>query len=232
MQLNLLDLWRQGLHDLLHRPLPTLQNTDGEPFVLTRDDFTLLAPRDQIARQLASLPDVHEAEPEGQDSVFTVTRAGNAKHRSWDNTIIGRMVLAQRRLTVETNSTRRADSLRSAIETQLSGLVRFRLRKEENTAQMLADARAAAPTSPPPPDEAAPPELAAEMRRFKEQHMRDWLGEAIPALDGLTPREAARLPRARPKLELLLKEFEQIEARMPEEQRIDLRWLRETLGFS
>jgi hypothetical protein len=61
--------------------------------------------------------------------------------------------------------------------------------------------------------------------------MREWLGEAIPALDGLTPRQAAALPRARPKLETLLKEFEQHEAGMPEDQRIDLRPVWEALGF-
>ena len=70
------------------------------------------------------------------------------------------------------------------------------------------------------------------LRQFREQHMRDWLDDAIPALDGLTPREAARLPRARPKLVLLLKEMEQSEERLLAEQRIDLRWVREALAIS
>lgn len=80
--------------------------------------------------------------------------------------------------------------------------------------------------------EALPPEALAVVRQFREQHMREWIESAVPALDGLTPREAARLPRARPKLETLLKEFEQSEARQPEEQRLDLRWVRDALGFS
>ena len=61
--------------------------------------------------------------------------------------------------------------------------------------------------------------------------MKDWLDDAVPALDGLTPREAARLPRARPKLEILLKELEQSEERLPEQPRIDRRWLRGALDL-
>jgi hypothetical protein len=163
--------------------------------------------------------------------VVPVVKPGNAAHRSWDNTIVGRIVLSDGRLRVETNSTRRADALRSGIEEHLDGLVRFRLRKEENAEQLMRAARAAGPPGPPPRGEALPPEALAAVRELRERHMREWLGEAIPALDGLTPRQAAALPRARPKLETLLKEFEQHEAGMPEDQRIDLRPVWEALGF-
>ena len=73
--------------------------------------------------------------------------------------------------------------------------------------------------------------MSAQLREFREEHMRHWLDDSIPALGGLTPREAARLPRERAKLETLLKEFEQHESHLPEEQRIDLRWVWEALGF-
>ncbi|MGQ0814826.1 MAG: hypothetical protein ACT4O1_10225, partial [Gemmatimonadota bacterium] len=230
-QLDLLELWSAAVQRMLHQPPPTLQNTDGDPFVLTRDDFALLGPRDEVARQLASLPGVQEPEAEGDDTIFVVTKAGNAVHRSWDNTVIGRIVLSETRLSAETNSARRADALRFAIESQLQDLVRFRLRKEENTAQLLAAARASAGTRKQRPDEAVPPEAVDAVRQFREQHLKDWLDDHIPALDGLTPRQASQLPRARPKLEMLLKELEQSEARLPDDQRVDLRWLREALGL-
>ncbi len=232
LQLDLLDLWREAVHDMINQPPPSMQNTDGDPFVLTRDDFELLAPRADVARQLASLPGVEEPEPQGGDTVFVVTKQGNPVHRSWSNTVTGRIVLAQTRLTAETNSTRRADALRSEIETRLQGLVKFRLRKEENTAQLVSTAWAQRAPRRPPADEELAPQAAAALRHFREQHMSNWLDEAIPALDGLTPRQAALLPRARPKLEVLLKEFEQSEAHLPEQKRIDLNWLRETLGIS
>jgi hypothetical protein len=231
LQLELLALWSVVADDMRNQPPPSLQNTDGDPFVLTRDDFALVASRDEVAQRVASLTGVQKPEEEGDDTVFVLTKAGNATQRSWDNTVIGRIVLSATRLTIETNSTRRADSLRSLVETQLQGLVRFRLRKEENTAQLMESARASAATREEHADEPLPPEAVAALRGFRERHMRDWLDSAVPALDGLTPREAARLPRARPKLEILLKEFEQSEERLPEQERIDLRWLHEALDL-
>jgi hypothetical protein len=230
VQRELLHVWRAVVERMLDQPPPVIQNTDGDPFVLTRDDFALVAPSADVADRLASLAGIQEAEVDGDDIVFVVTRPGNPMHRSWDNTVIGRIVVSETRLTTETNSTRRADSLRSAVESQLGGLVQFLLRSEENTAQLMARtgrARARGQRA----DEPAPPEALAALRRLREQHMHDWMDMALPALDGLAPREAARLPRARPKLSTLLKEIEQGEARLPEEQRIDLGWLREALDL-
>jgi hypothetical protein len=231
-QLELLALWSGVADDMLNQPPPFMQNTDGDPFVLTTDDFALVGSRKEAAERLASLPGVQEPEEEGDGTAFVVTKAGNAAHRSWDNTIVGRIVLSATRLTVESNSTRRADSLRSAVETQLQGLVRFRMRKEENTNELMATAQAAAATGQERAHEPLPPEAVAAMRQFRERHMRDWLDDSIPALDGLTPREAARSTRARPKLEVLPKELEQSEASRPEQQRVDLRWLWDALAFS
>lgn len=228
MQLELLALWSAIAANMLNQPPPVMQNTDGDPLVLTKDDFALVASRGEVAERLSTLSGVEEPEEEGDDTVFVVTKVGNATHRSWDNTIIGRIVLSEKRLIVETNSTRRADALRSAIETQLQGLARFRLRKEENTLQLMEAARAAPAPRAEPVNE-PPPEAIAALRQFRERHMKDWLDMAIPALGGLTPRDAARSPRARPKLEILLKEIEQSEERLPERQRIDLRWMRVAL---
>jgi hypothetical protein len=230
-QLDLIELWQLGVQELLDRPLPVIRNTDGDPLLLTRDDFALLGPPTEVARQLLSLPGIQPPEREGNDTVFTVVKAGNAMHRSWDNTITGRIVLSSDRLRVETNSIRRADSLRDAIETQLRDLVRFRLRKEEDTDQLMAASRAAGRRQRHPASEELPPEALAELREFRERHLGDWLDQAIPALDGLTPLQAAREPRARTKVLTLLKEIEQREAVLPEGQRIDLGWVWKTLGL-
>jgi len=224
-------LWRTAVQRMLDQPPPVMQTTDGEPLVFTRDDFALEAPHDAIIQRIAGLPGVQEPEHEDGETVFVVTKPGNPMHRSWSVTVMGRIVLKKDRLITETMSTRRADALRATIEKELQGLVRFRLRKEENTAELLASARESRSPRRSRPAGPPPPEILAELRRFRKQHMMEWLDDSIPALDGLTPREAARLPRVRPKLELLLKEFEQSEARLPEEERIDLAWLRETLGI-
>jgi hypothetical protein len=61
--------------------------------------------------------------------------------------------------------------------------------------------------------------------------MHGWIDESIPVLGGLTPRDAARFPRKRPALELLLKDIERHESLLPQDQQIDLSWIRPALGL-
>ncbi len=150
----------------------------------------------------------------------------------WDNTIIGRIVIAGKRMRVESNSARRADSLRASLVSHLGGLVKHRLRDETSQDELFRlvesmpnrerDIRV------PPPTE----EMTAIMKALKERHMSAWPDMEIPALGGLTPREAAKRPRSRADLELLLREMEMQEARLPEGERFDVSGLRETLGMS
>ncbi len=222
IQLAIVALWNAGVWKLRTQPPPVMQNTDGDPFVLTTDDFELLVPRERVARRLRSLEGAMEPEADRDDIVFVVTKEGNALHSQWDNTIIGRIALGRKRLRVETNSTRRADALRARVEAHLGAMARFRLRTEANTADLLEQARASTHSTKEPAKGAPPPEALAMLRELRERHMAAWLDTSIPALDGLTPRAAARSPRMRSKLKLLVKEFERGEARLPPEERIDL----------
>ena len=55
--------------------------------------------------------------------------------------------------------------------------------------------------------------------QYYEEHYRKWLDEPLPALDGRTPREAAALKSARPKLISLLKAMENMAERQRREGR-------------
>ena len=50
--------------------------------------------------------------------------------------------------------------------------------------------------------------LAALTQEMQRQSQQGWLDEKVPALGGLTPRQAAADPTRRPDLERLLNEFE------------------------
>ncbi len=76
-----------------------------------------------------------------------------------------------------------------------------------------------------------PPEVLEVVKRMQGEQYRSWLDEEIPALGGLTPREAAKRKGApRKKLDLLLAEIEHAEAGQPEQQRFDVSVLRRELG--
>ncbi len=76
------------------------------------------------------------------------------------------------------------------------------------------------------------PELLEALRDFKAKHNEAWLDTETPALGGRTPRECASRPRMRARLDVLLKEMENHEGRLPEAERFDVARLREELGLA
>lgn len=218
-------------HDEQSMQLPKMQNTDGDPLLMTKDRFAFdPSDRARLQEELAEI-----AEPEADDAdvaaeqVFLFFRAGNAMHKSWDNTVVGRGVVRKDQLILETNSVRRADDLRAKIEAALKVNVRHRIREHQDPVAML---RAAGESSAPiKKAEPTPPAVIEALRELKRRHMEDWLDTPIPALAGLTPREAALKPRKRNDLVLMLKEIENYESRAPENERMDVSMLYTELGL-
>lgn len=60
-----------------------------------------------------------------------------------------------------------------------------------------------------------PADMAGAMEAVQDQMERRWCEEVVPALGGLTPRQAAADPTRRETLERLLTEFEQRGGRLP-----------------
>ena len=228
----LIDIWRDIVQQRLTRPAPQVSNTDGDPLLLTTDHFDLVgSDRATLLARLGTFAGAQEPEvsdSDGEETIVTITKPGNAQMKSWDNTIIGRIVIKGSRMRVESNSTRRADTLRSALAEHLGPLVRYRIRDE--TAQEELMRQALKPRQPGLARPVSTPEVIAVMKEFKERHMLEWLDQEIPALGGLTPREAAKSPRSMKDLELLLRDFENHEGRLPEDERFDIDRLRTALG--
>jgi len=72
--------------------------------------------------------------------------------------------------------------------------------------------------------------LISEMMK---EWITEWVDEEIPALNGMTPREAVRTPEGRKKVEELLKDFENIEERKRREGKayVDINVLRKRLDL-
>jgi hypothetical protein len=183
-----------------------LVNTDGEAFVLTTDHFEFdAAAQSEIEARLREFKGIEA--PGEEDGEYTVLKAGNAMHRHWDNTVIGRFTVDTGRLRLETNSVERADELRARIEAACGGLLKHRLREHADPMSSARPPRGAARTPVPPP------EAQAALLELKSKHYEQWLDEPLPALSGKTPRQAVRSKRGREQVDVLLRTMENHEQR-------------------
>ena len=131
-------------------------------------------------------------------------KRGNKKHKSWDNTTLGRIAVRGAVMTADVNSNKRATRLKREIATRLGDRASYVRAVIESTEHMLEQARAGK-GGPPRETEPALRELEATMQ---EQQWTDWLDESVPALGGKTPRQAARSQAGREMLNAVLNDFE------------------------
>src|ERR1700730_3968003 len=117
-------------HRLLNPQRPILQNTDGDllEFVkLTyqlscspRTAFDKLRSLNLLETEEELLADATENEKgELQTVTFSWMKEGNARHRCWDNTILGNLTIEDGRLIVEVNSSKRSEAIRREIPKRL-----------------------------------------------------------------------------------------------------------------
>ena len=205
----------------------SLVNTDGEAVVLTTDHFDFDAgARAEIAERLARIEGVeHEGDDDGGVR-FTIFMRGNAVHAHWDNTVLAHVVLQEGRLRLETNSIERADRLGARLEAGCGGRLRHRAREHHDPLSNTRPGRA--PAGPVP---SVPPEALEALREFKACHYAAWIDAPILALEGKTPRQAARTKRGRERVDVLLRTMENVEQRASDGAPFDFAPLRCSLGI-
>lgn len=220
--------WEEAVEELdAQRALPLrLHNTDGDLLLLTTDHFSFeKGQRSKIEQRLRAMEDVQP--PHAPEKPFTFLRPGNAMHKDWDTTIIGSAFLSEGDLTLETNSLERADALRKRIENAFDGLVSHRRRERSDPlSQRAPNEQDAARDLPVPAAEAD-----QIVREFKARHYESWIDQPLPALAGMTPRQAARKKALRGHVDVLLKDIENHENRLPGGPQVDFSGIRAQLGL-
>lgn len=209
---------------------PVIVNTDSEPLLLTVDHFVFdLADRLEIQRRLAAAEEVEDPpEADAAEQEYRFIRPGNRINRGWESTLIGRAVITGNALRMESNSIKRADGLRKRLDALLGSLVTYRIRSHADpmAAVNAGVGRSEVDSSEPPPEE-----LNRALLEMKTKHYADWADYPLPALGGKTPRAAVRTKPGRQKVDLLLKEMERGEGRLPAGQRFDFGVIRRELGL-
>lgn len=176
--------------------LPPMATTDGEVMVFTTVRFRVLD-ADALTAAL--------------DGAAGLERQGERPKWHWVGPnskgapiILGFLGLGGETLELETNSVERGQKGRALIEAAAGSAVRHQATSHEDAQQAtkreLRRRRAEGPNEGR--DETGiPAELReALMLDHLAQHYREWLDIPVPALDGATPRAAAKSPALRPRL--------------------------------
>jgi hypothetical protein len=219
--------WEEAVDELDRRRStpPEMRNTDGEPLLLTTDHFAI-APgaRAEVEARLATLDGVQPRDADENPPAYVFLRPGSRPQGTWENTVIARASVRGDALRLEANSRERADALRRRIEAACGDLVHHRMR-DHSDPMSRAQATRTRERAPAPP----PPGADQLVLDFKQRHYADWLDQSIPALGGLSPREAVRSPEGCAAVDLLLKDMENQEQRWSSEAAFDFSQVRRAL---
>jgi hypothetical protein len=163
------------------------------------------------------------------------SKRGNRMHKEWDNTTLGHVTIDGPVLTASVNSRRRAARIRRQIERRLGADVSFKAEVHESLPQTVRGGRTMVGEhqtgrSVPAADE-VPPEQQGALDEMLARRWEQWVDDRIPALDNLTPREAARTEGGRVRLEALLDDYRWNNERRPSHLQMDVDHLRRLAGL-
>ncbi|WP_437692883.1 SEC-C metal-binding domain-containing protein [Sorangium sp. So ce176] len=203
--------------------LPQLVNHDGDPMIVTHVHFDVIDER----RLVAALDGARDLSRDGGEQVWSWV--GKAAQRSGP---VCRAFLRifQGRLEIQTNSRERGEAAKALVERLAGAAVTYRLTEHQDVEQaLLAHPRGDAGGTPA----AAPEALRQAAVQMLQQHYEKWLDEAVPALDGLTPRAAASVDDLRPRVAELIEGLERLYERALAEgsAAFDPTWMWEELGI-
>jgi tetratricopeptide (TPR) repeat protein len=178
---------------------PEIQTSGGDPLEFVEGTYTTTAPA-QLRRALDARLDPAE------EGSWNLLERGSGPSRR----VLGSVELTGRTLTASAMSRARYAQLLEILDGIDVPLVE-RTREVRGMAQLRDEMPAPGPEADPgassvlsPEDVAQSPELLAHLTGYIDGYERAWLDDSIPALGGVTPREAAADPTRRGDLIALL----------------------------
>ena len=234
---------------------PGLANTDNDPFLPHKLYFDL----DGADRAFQGLKNLAEGWSEAELLKGATIKGGllikaeipwlggteEAKKRLGGPVLLGLLKIDGNRLVAEVNSKQRAQLIRRLVEERLGNTATYKTTLiepiESRVEEMWKAAATGVSSSSDPEDRGhsdlisfddAQPEIRAMMEEAARQHWESWFDLPVPALNDMTPREAAQTEGGRELLESLLLFYEHNQADSSESVlRADISALRRELGM-
>jgi len=196
---------------------PTLYNHDGDLMQVNQSRFPLKVSTEEIADALNQCPDLT---PHGK-SEWAWSTAPLQQTSQLETVLVARFKLSNSHLLMETNSLARRERGKALLQQILATQVNLSAGLSEMlpTPQLNFGRASQEPVSDDTID---------AILQFKDRHYRAWPDQALPALDGLSAREAAKRADYRERVILLLKEMTSMEltqAKGDGGQPYDFTWL-------
>lgn len=143
---------------------------------------------------------------------------------------LGRVELSRQRLVLSCLSKERLERGKLRLQETIGRYIKHRVDKYEEISRKSRAATRKRPSEGPRPKG---PEDYSVQAKFLEDWARSLLDERIPALDGMTPREAVKTPEGRERVKELLRLWENAEERKRRrgEPCMDVNALRKMLGL-
>ncbi len=219
---------------------PEIRNTDGDPFSFHELNFKIASPEEAF-HKLKSLaldvPDeklLENAEFDNQNRIVKVDfkwyKIGKMDLPGGNYIPLGDISINKTNLKVAVNSLNRAQKIRKEIEKRLGTQVKYKSTNTRSMESLLEDPKKSNKEQPAPE---MTPEMAAIQDELLANHWEKWIDMEIPALSGITPREAVKTSIGREKLIALLNYIEMNEQKTGDkmDQVKYIRGVRMTLGL-
>jgi len=213
------DLYLRLDHALHSRP--QLCNTDGDPLELHRLIYEVSSAETAFNKlhPLCTTMDANElrtdAKLDESGRIIRVEipwdRQGHKLSAVMSNTVLGRILIDEHRLTAEANSAQRAKALRSEIANRLGDSARFKVDEIQDPSSMMNEREAGRPKRENDAEQDAlmqNPEVKAQVSDIICRHWEGWINEKIPVLGGKTPKQAVKTADGREVVEALLRDAE------------------------
>lgn len=213
---------------------PQLMNTDNDPLLPQKVHFDIES-ADSAFHALKGLAEgMSEDELRSEATVADglIVKAEipwlggtrEARKRLGGPVWLGTINIEDRKLIIDVNSTKRAEKIRRLVEKRLGKEAVYRttlIEPIESEVERVWAAAAGGPSELPAKEWTKenertgvisladlPPEVRLKLEEHARQHWVTWFDVPVPALNNMTPREAAKTDEGRELLESLLLEYE------------------------